>query len=170
MRSKAGTLIFIIEDDDIARAFIKHEIEKEFAAYPIRVLGFRTGEQCRLVNELPDIAVVDYFLNSRYKEAMNGMAVAEMLKNKNPKTEIILFTAEENGEIARRAVAIGIKDYIVKNELMLLKLRTSLLECIMLKNLKTDLKRQKAMVLGAVCFAILVLGTVLSVELLVPAR
>lgn len=163
MKRKEMIHIFIIEDDEMTTKVLKSEIEKEFPAYNLAISAFKTGEQCHLTAQKPDIAIVDYHLNSIYKTAMNGLQIVELFRDKSPDTSLILVTSEENSTVEQKAMHLGVSDYILKNELMFLKLKTALLQCIQVIELKTRLRQQELLTACTFLLLVFILGTYLGV-------
>ncbi len=63
-----------------------------------------------LINDAsPDIVVTDILMPGK-----TGLDVAEYVYNNCPGTFVIIITAYEDFDMARRAIAYGVKDYIVK--------------------------------------------------------
>lgn len=144
MEAKDRITIFVIDDDKMLTMALKNDIEKTFAQYHAVVSTFEAGEQIdSFANSRPDVVIVDYHLNSKYKDAMNGVKVIDMIRKESPDTEVIMFTSEEHAEIAVKALHHGAHDYIVKNDFMFRKLNMSVMQCIKLKQLKADVKSQK---------------------------
>lgn len=164
MKRKEMIHIFIIEDDEMTTKALKSEIEKEFPGRNIAVRAFKTGEQCHLNDQKPDIAIVDYHLNSVYKSAMNGLQIVELFRDKSPGTSMILVTSEENSAVEQKAMDLGVSDYILKNELMFLKLKTTMLQCIQVIELKARLKQQQFLTAGIFLLLVFILSTYLSIS------
>lgn len=167
MKTTDTIRIFIIEDDDANSALLKREIETEFHGRKLEVHIFKTGEQCHLVQQQPHIAIVNYELNRKYKNAMNGLQLIERFKDQSPETDLILLLSEENSYIAKEAMLLGIRDCVLKNDWMFLKLKTALQHAMLVIELKIDLKKQKTLA-ALTLISLLVLASVLGIKLLLP--
>jgi DNA-binding NtrC family response regulator len=156
--------IFIVDDDKLLRNAVKNQIRSHFSEYNIQVLPFYAGEQleCMIENQ-PDIAIVDYDFSLTPQSCMNGINIIDLLKKHSPETEIILFTGEDNTRLAVEALDHGAHDYVVKNELMFHRLNVAMLRCIKLRELKLQLRRQKQR--GAI--ALFVIGLLLGIATLI---
>lgn len=159
--------IFIIEDDDANSALLKQEIEAGFSGRKPEVLTFKTGEQCHLVHQQPDIAIVDYQLNRTYKNAMNGIRIIERFKDQSPDTDIILLLGEESSYVAKEAMILGVKDCVLKNDWMFLKLKAALQQAMLVRELKTDLKKQRTLAALAL-ISLSLLASFVGIALLLP--
>ncbi len=68
-------------------------LEQQIQVAGFEVVGFSTGEECLADPQLPDLVVVDYYLNSENAEAMNGLATIERLRNRIPELPAIVLSA-----------------------------------------------------------------------------
>lgn len=135
--------IFIIDDDKMLSMVIRKEIEKTFEGGYVVVSTFESGEQSDIfLDQKPDIAIIDLQLNSVNKDAMNGLKIMEMIKKQSPDTEVIMCSSEDRADMAVKAMRAGAHDYIVKNELMLRKVNSSIFQCLRIRKLKSGLNDQ----------------------------
>ncbi|MBC7863355.1 MAG: response regulator [Bacteroidia bacterium] len=112
-RSLNSKIIFIVEDNEAYAKALKQFLQTRFAEIK-EVKIFHIGELCLPELDLnPFIVVMDYFLNSRYNEANNGLEIAERIKIVKPKTNIILLSVQEN--------SIGISEIIKQYDCMYIK-------------------------------------------------
>lgn len=169
MKGINETTLFIIEPDKLFSTTLKNEILKGFDIEEIAISVFEAGEQCALsLHEHPDIAIVEFHMNSRYKDAMNGIKIIDMIKAKSPNTEIIMFTREDNVEVAKKAFNHGAYDYVVKNGYMFQRLNVSLRQCLMILELKRELKSQKTRGLIALVIIAVLLSLVTTIQIFAP--
>lgn len=165
MLNNSSTRIFIIDDDKIMSTVLKKEIEKTFEGAYMVVSTFDSGEQLEAyLGQMPDIAIVDYHLNSENKDAMNGLKIVEMIKKQSHATEVIMCSSEDRAEIAVKAMKAGAHDYILKNGLMFRKVNSAIFQCLRLKKLKGDLKAKAAKNNALFISLMLTLGTAAAVE------
>lgn len=117
--------VLIADDEAPFRRYLSNAIEWE--THGFRLAGeARNGlEALELAGKIkPDIALVD--INMPY---MDGLVLSEKLKERFPEIEIAIITGHSQFEYARKAIKIGVADYILKpfteEELLivLLKLR-----------------------------------------------
>ena len=104
MNNDNKTSIFIVEDNNVYAKSLKTFIHSRFSAInDIKI--FRIGELSLLeLDHNPDIVIMDYFLNSKYHEANNGLEIIEQIKEKKPKTNIILLSSQEDFNIVIDAI------------------------------------------------------------------
>ncbi|ANE46413.1 hypothetical protein SY83_09120 [Paenibacillus swuensis] len=117
--------IMIVDDESIFREYLKTTID--WAGYGFQITsegrnGVDALEQAAL--HPPDIALVD--INMPF---MDGIELSEKLFERYPNIRIVLITGHSEFEYARKAIRLGVEDYILKpftkEELLLtmLKLR-----------------------------------------------
>lgn len=102
----------------------------------------------------PDIVLTDITM-----PYIDGLSLSEQIITLYPETAVVLITGNNEFEYARRAVKIGVCDYIVKpfekEELILclLKLQDNISKALEMKSEKEDISSNKEMVLRKVIFA-----------------
>ena len=107
--------VFIIDD---SASELQMAIEY-FSKYPgIESKGFATGELC--IKELvvsgfvPDMILIDYFLDSENPVSKDGLEVLVKLAELCPNSEIIMLSAVENQRVIDLARQKGASYYVVK--------------------------------------------------------
>lgn len=169
MNSNGTTNIHIIDDDRMLIQAIKNEIEKNFSDVNVQVSVFENGEVYAVAaKDKPDVAIIDFHLDSKYKDAMNGVKVIDFIKKRSADTEVVMVTGEENAEIAVRAMHHGAHDYIVKNDNMFRKLNMAVYQCLKLRDLKEELKMQKKISYISAVILTLLIGTITTISLVAP--
>lgn len=145
MEKREHISILIIDDDRMLATALKSDLERTFPNHDLQISLFETGEESRAhISAKPDLAIVDDCLNGKGRDAMNGVKIVDMIKEESPDTEVIMFIAEEHADIALKAMHHGAHDYIVKNDYMFRKLSMSVMQCIKLKQLKSEIRSQRA--------------------------
>ena len=161
--------IFIVDDDKMLAKALKNEIEKTFPKLNPVISTFESGEECeKSIKTKPNLAIVDYHLDSKIKNAMNGVKTIDMIKKHSPDTEVIMFTSEEKADIAVKAMQHGAHDYIVKNEHMFRKLNMSLLQCLKLRDLKAEVSKSRTRVFILLFIVVAIIGAVASLQIWAP--
>jgi Response regulator containing CheY-like receiver, AAA-type ATPase, and DNA-binding domains len=107
--------MFIIDDDPVQTEMIKDYLTER---YVFELKTYDTGEQAMPdVEKLkPEIIVLDYHLNANNPNAKNGIEVLKEIKQKSPLTKVIMFSAQDNIDIALESMRNGAYDYIIKGE------------------------------------------------------
>lgn len=107
--------MFIIDDDPVQTEMIKDYLNERYI-FELKV--YETGEQALPDVETlkPEIVVLDYHLNSGNKNAKNGVEVLKQIKKVSPDTKVIMFSGQDNINIALDSMRNGAYDYIIKGE------------------------------------------------------
>ena len=96
--------IFIIEDDVLYGKALKAFIQNCFPTVK-EVKLFPIGEMSLMELQMhPTVIIIDYFLNSKYAEAHNGLEIIKQIKDQKPNTNIIVLSAQEKPGIILEAI------------------------------------------------------------------
>lgn len=158
--------VFIVDDDKLFSLALKMEIDNAFTDMPIKIDLFETGEKCmeKFKLEKPDIVILDYYLNYKFSNAADGIAVLDWIKKEDPTIKVIILTGEDNLEIALKSFHHGASDYIVKTETQFRKINYSLLNLFKTIEAKSYANRYKNLAIAiSLCFALL-LGGVIAIQ------
>jgi two-component system, OmpR family, response regulator len=106
--------IFLVDDDEMLATalqdFLTRKVNHSISIY-------NTGEEAlKHLSEKPDIIVLDYYLNTVSKEAMNGMEILQSIKKHSPKTSVIMLSSQERYGIAMQTLQKGAEQYVIKGE------------------------------------------------------
>lgn len=136
--------LLVVDDDPTICEMVRDTIEKKLPGADVRI--FNTGEDAlEGLNFQPDIAVLDYQLDSIIPDAMNGIQILTKLKAKFPDLPVIFLTGQDRIEVASNTIKYGAYDYIVKNETAFHKLELALGQLANLRTLKKSNGFQKTM-------------------------
>ena len=106
--------IFIVDDDPLMAELLKDYLTDNWS-HNTMVIG--TGEECLArMNEYPDIIILDYTLNSVHKDAMNGMAILQIIRAKYPKIRVIMLSGNEQLDLVKQSENHGAEKYVLKSE------------------------------------------------------
>ncbi|SNR96757.1 Two-component response regulator, YesN/AraC family, consists of REC and AraC-type DNA-binding domains [Anaerovirgula multivorans] len=103
--------LMIIEDEMIERKALKFLINKYYKD-KIQVCGEASnGNQAieKALNLRPDIVMADIRI-----PGITGLEASHLIKTRLPNTEILILTAYDDFEYAKKAIHIGINDYLLK--------------------------------------------------------
>lgn len=105
--------ILIADDHDVLRAGIRLLLEGEpgWEVCGEAANGREAIAQARKLR--PDIAIIDINMPE-----LNGLDAAREIKRLVPKTELLIFTGDENDALIRDVFAAGALSYILKNQAM----------------------------------------------------
>src|SRR5690348_2663400 len=105
--SPAEKLNVLVIDDDLTMCeMVRDTIEKKFPGSSVTT--YNTGEDAlaALASE-PDIAVLDYQLDSVKPDAMNGLQILSKLKARFPNVPVIFLTGQDRIEVASNTIKYG---------------------------------------------------------------
>jgi two-component system OmpR family response regulator len=124
MIEKPDIKIFLVDDDLMYLKALENQFSKN---KDLEISCFSTGEDCLLhLSEKPDVIVLDYFLNSKKKDAKDGLAILAEIKEKYPEIQVILISAYENVEMALNCIHYNAFNFIIKNDTTFLRLKHSI--------------------------------------------
>lgn len=108
-------IIFVVDDDEM-HSNMMHE---HLSGNPqLDVRSFSTGEDCikALLHVNPDVIVLDYYLNSVYKDAMNGLQILDVIRKLNKDVHVIMLSSQERYGLALQTIQHGAERYVIKGE------------------------------------------------------
>lgn len=104
-----GQNLFIVDDNNLMVSTLKQFLQNRFGV-SVNISTFNDGESClEKVDENTQIVILDY-----YMEGQNGVEILKAIKEKNPKTEVIMLSSNEDMAVAIESFRAGANDYIVK--------------------------------------------------------
>lgn len=106
-----GINLFIVDDNKLVLNDLKHYLINKFGM-SVQISTFSDGESCLAkVDKQTHVVILDYFLNGQ-----NGLEILKSIKDINPKTEVIMFTSNEEIGAAIESFKMGATDYILKGK------------------------------------------------------
>ncbi len=106
--------LFIIDDDPVFS-----EMLKDFISGKSRweVTSFECGEDClKKIYLEPEVVIIDYNLDSKNSDTLNGMETLVEIKKKSPNAHCIFLSGQESYGIALQTISHGAENYILKDE------------------------------------------------------
>jgi two-component system, OmpR family, response regulator len=124
MINEKKILLFLVDDDAL---FLK-SLQNEFTLNTeSEIKTFVTGELCiESISENPDVIILDYFLNSVDKNAVNGLETLDRIKAINPGIPVIMLSSQDKIDVAVNCMKHQAFDYIVKSETAFLRLQRTI--------------------------------------------
>lgn len=124
MNKRGNILVYIVDDDKTYSEMLKNSIEINCKELEPQVELFVVGEIFLMsIDKKPDLVILDYFLNTMFPDAMDGLEVLEKINEKSPNTKVIMLSARNNPRVAQKAIEMGAYDYIVKDQQALQKIK-----------------------------------------------
>ncbi len=109
-------IIFIVEDNDVYAKSLRTFLQIRFPKMK-EIKVFRIGEMCLMeLHRNPTIVIMDYYLNSQYEEADNGLEIIKRIKKIKPKTNIIVLSAQEKFNVALEVIKEQDCIYVKKDQ------------------------------------------------------
>lgn len=108
-------VIFVVDDDEMYSSMLHDHLAKN-ADYDVR--AFATGEDCvkALLHVKPDVIVLDFYLNSVYKDAMNGLQILDVIRKLDKDVHVIMLSSQERYGLALQTIQHGAVRYVIKGE------------------------------------------------------
>ncbi len=124
MMSEKKILLFLVDDDEL---FLR-SLEIEFAENTeSQIKTFATGELClKQLSQKPDVIVLDYYLNSIDKKAINGLETLDRIKAIDQNIPVIMLSSQDKIDVAVNCMKHHAFDYIVKSETAFLRLQKAI--------------------------------------------
>jgi two-component system OmpR family response regulator len=106
--------VFVVDDDEMMAMALEDHLTRN-TLHEIHI--FTTGEECiRNLRLQPDIIILDYNLNSKQKDAADGMKILEGIKKLNKKIPVILLSSQDAYSVALQSISKGATQYVIKDE------------------------------------------------------
>jgi two-component system response regulator YesN len=102
--------VLIVDDEDLFREYLKTKILWENYGFHVYEQAKNGSEAFKIVQtQTPDLVFLDINM-----PLMDGIELSKKIKECSPATRIIIVSGYSEFEYARRAVKIGVDDYILK--------------------------------------------------------
>lgn len=129
--------LFLVDDDVL---FLK-SLEIDFlerADFSIET--YATGELClENLSHNPDIIVLDYFLDSIDRTAMNGIKTLDKIKAFNPEIPVVMLSSQDKIDVAIECMHHSAFDYVVKTETAFMRLQKIITTIFHYKKIEKEL-------------------------------
>lgn len=107
--------IFIVDDEPLLSEMLTDYLLEQYDGFNIK--AFPTGEAClQSMNEEPDIVVLDYYLNSKEKDAANGIDILKEIKKRNKALPVIMLSSQKSYGTASKTIMYGAMHYVIKGQ------------------------------------------------------
>ena len=160
MTKQGNYTVYVVDDDPLYLANVEQTIRSNENIH-VDLKTFSTGEECleEVANTPPDIVVLDYYLNSRIANAMNGVQLLSKIKTFNSKIQAIMLSSQESIDIAVNSIKYGASDYVVKSETAFVRINNTLKNIVSSLYVGKEMKTyEKWNIAIAIFFVLLILG------------
>ena len=107
--------IFIVDDEPLLSEMLTDYLMEQHPGFNIR--SFATGEAClQSLDEQPHAVVLDYHLNSKEKDAANGIDILKEIKKQNKALPVIILSSQESYGTAAQTILHGAVHYVIKSQ------------------------------------------------------
>jgi DNA-binding NarL/FixJ family response regulator len=107
--------IFIVDDEPLLSEMLTDYLEDQYAGFNIK--SFSTGEAClQSLDDQPDAVVLDYYLNSKEKDAANGIDILKEIKKRNKAIPVIMLSSQKSYATASQTIMYGAMHYVIKGQ------------------------------------------------------
>jgi DNA-binding NarL/FixJ family response regulator len=112
---KEKAKIFIVDDEPLLSEMLTDYLMEQNPGLIIK--SFPTGETClKNLYENPDAVILDYYLNSREKDASNGIDILKGIKKHKKTLPVIMLSSQERYSIAAQTIMYGAVHYVIKGK------------------------------------------------------
>ncbi len=161
--SENKPLIIIVDDEPLQRELLQDHLSK-MSGY--QILSFGTGEECIAAGKVrkPTLVFLDYNLNTKVKDAMDGIEVLKEMKELYPDVDVVMISSQDKIEVAVNSIKYGAFDYIVKGEGAFYRAEKVVFNVYRYNKLKGDAKHYKRLTIwmGTAIALIIVLAIFLQ--------
>nr|WP_321520270.1 response regulator [uncultured Macellibacteroides sp.] len=129
--------LFLVDDD----AFYLKSLEIDFLQRAdFYIETFTTGEQClENLSHNPDIIVLDYYLDSIDKNAINGIQTLDKIKAVNSNIPVVMLSSQDKIDVAIECMHHRAFDYVVKSETAFMRLQKIITTIFKYKKMEKEL-------------------------------
>jgi len=113
--SNSNPKIFIVDDDSFLSEMLTDYLMDQHPNFYIST--FLTGEAClKNLHENPAIIILDYHLNSKEKDAANGIDILKEIKRRNKTVTVIMLSGQQSYGTAAQTIGYGAMHYVLKGQ------------------------------------------------------
>jgi DNA-binding NarL/FixJ family response regulator len=104
--NKSPKLIFIVEDNAVYAKSLDIYLRTKFEGIEVKI--FQVGELA--IDSLslkPEFIIIDYFLNSKFYDAEDGVTILQEIKKRNPNVQVIILSSEQDEKVVDKIKETG---------------------------------------------------------------
>ncbi|MES2681443.1 MAG: response regulator [Bacteroidota bacterium] len=107
--------VYILNDNVEIAGKLRKYLRDRFGKLLNISLFFSSRSCLKMMDNHVDLVVVDDYLYEGANHGTPGVDVLKKIKEKNPKTEVVILTSNEDIGMAVDAMKMGARDYIINN-------------------------------------------------------
>ena len=124
MNNENKIKLFLVDDDVVYLRLLEIDFAQKT---DFTFESFATGELCvKKLSQKPDMIILDYYLDSVEKNAMNGIETLDKIKAFNPNIPVIMLSSQDKIEVAIDCMHHKAFDYVVKSETAFIRLQKAI--------------------------------------------
>ena len=129
--------LFLVDDDAV---FLK-SLEIDFLERADFIIEtFATGELCMAnLSHVPDVIILDYYLDGIDTTAMNGIETLDKIKAFNQDIPVVILSSQDKIEVAVNCMHHRAFDYVVKSETAFVRLQQIITNIFRYKKMEKEL-------------------------------
>ncbi|WP_053991651.1 response regulator [Mangrovimonas sp. TPBH4] len=107
--------VFIVDDNPFITESLSDYLAAQYGGFNIK--SFTTGEAClKNIHKNPDAIVLDYYLNSKEKNAANGINILREIKKQDKNLPVIMLSSQKSYGTASQTIMYGATHYVMKGQ------------------------------------------------------
>jgi len=105
------TRILIADDHEVVRSGLRKILEAQPGWEVVAEAADGKEAVAKAIETVPDIAIVDYSL-----PILNGLEVTRQIRQRQPRTEVLIFTMHEDDALITELLQAGVRGYLLKSD------------------------------------------------------
>jgi DNA-binding NarL/FixJ family response regulator len=108
--------IFLVEDNRLYLNSLEQYLKANLK-FNVQMHTFLSGEDClKQMHLKPRIIILDYLLNSRSKDAANGLDILKQIDKVFSEVAVVILSGQDELKVATDSLKYGAYDYVPKND------------------------------------------------------
>lgn len=129
--------LFLVDDDELYLKSLEIDFLEQ-ADFSIET--YTSGELCiENLAHCPDVIVLDYYMDSIEKNAMNGLETLDKIKAANPNIAVVMLSSQDKIDVAIECMHHQAFDYVVKSETAFIRLQKIITSIFRFKKMEKEL-------------------------------
>ncbi len=113
--NRANPNIFIVDDEPLLSEMLSDYLLSKYGGFNIK--SFATGEACLPhIIQRPDVVVLDYYLNTKERDAANGIDILKEIKSLDKTIPVIMLSSQKKYATAAKTIMYGAVHYVPKGQ------------------------------------------------------
>ena len=105
------TRILLADDHEVVRIGLRNLLEAQPNWEVVAEAADGKEAVAKAIETAPDIAIVEYAL-----PILNGVEVTRQIRNRLPRTEVLIFSMQDNEALVEQLLRVGARGYLLKSD------------------------------------------------------